>query len=224
MLKRAHGDKNLALRMYNAGLKPTAYNKPAVRAYADDVQGRQASYGGAGAATPNNPLGDTPSGNQAAWDRRRAALKLSEMTGMPASQILNQGIAKGDMVKIAPWAKFNAQNEATAAALKVQGIDAATKAGGMVPNGDAARANLDWRTTSANQRALDSSLASGQFQREGGATSLTANVPAAPVITIHAPITINGAHGPEDTANAVKSHLAGEVANVVNQNTTNVVR
>ncbi|MDR3449667.1 MAG: lytic transglycosylase domain-containing protein, partial [Alphaproteobacteria bacterium] len=231
MLKRAGGDPRKALAMYNAGTSPAAYNKPGPRGYADDVLSRQAAYANQkDAAHPATPGATGLPGaglpGQLTWQQHQYAEALAKRTGEPITQIVNQGVNKGDMAKLGPMMAMQSHNDATAAALKAQGINAMAANVGFVPNGAAARAGNDWRVAAANENAIRNGLDSGMFQRDGGATAMTSNIPSGMggAITINAPINISGVTDPQAAANHAVTALKSHFANAVNQNTTQVVR
>lgn len=214
-LKMAKGDMVKALSMYNVGTDARKFNLPRVKKYVSDVLG------------PNNPSATIGKTTQSATppalnvnDAQMYAQTRAKVEGKPVTQIVGQGDTVGDLERTKAYTLRMAQNAAIGAQAKVEGLENAPS-GSLIPNGTIARAAFAASATSADLLRVQRGQEANQFSRPGDATALTANVPQ---VTVNAPITINGAHNPEDTANAVKTHLAGEVANAVNQNTTNVVR
>ncbi len=210
-LKMYNGDERQALAAYNIGLNQQKQKLARVQQYATDVLSNRP--GSQSAATGEHQLN--------AQERLMVAQDRSKLLGKPVSQIVNQGDTQGDLYRIKAYQLRQAQVAQQVAQAKLEGITHAPP-GSLIPNGAIARASMEAKAASATVTRLTQSQDQNLYTRPGGATDLTKNVPQQ--ITISAPITIVGAHDAEATGKAVASHLNGEVANVVNQNTTNVVR
>lgn len=210
-LKMYNGDERQALAAYNIGLNQQKQKLPRVQEYATDVLSKRP--GSQAVAAGEHPLN--------AQERLMVAQDRSKLLGKPVTQIVNQGDSQGDLDRIKSYQLRQAQNAQTIAQAKLEGLTHAPE-GSLIPNGAIARASMEAKAASAQVTRLTQSQDQGLYARPGAATDLTKNVPQQMII--NAPITIQGSHDAEATGKAVAAHLNGEVANVVNQNTTNVVR
>lgn len=220
-LKMAKGDVRQALSMYNVGLNRQKWNLPAVKDYVNKIAGDPSAQEPISVIAPVQTT--KASAYQNANDRKLYAESLSRLTGEPASQILNQGVTEGDMSRINAYALRQAQNSYAVSVGKLQGLNFASQTPGtLIANGAIARASMEASATSADLLRVQRGQEANQFVVPGGATQMTANVPQN--VVLNAPITINGAEHPEAVAKAVVDHVNREVKNMVNQNTTQVVR
>ena len=217
------------LAAYNSGTNKSKWSNPGVQEYVGKALGTGSadSTSGQGGAEPTSFLASARNTSEmSANDRYRYAVLKAKAEGKPVSQIVNQGDTTGDAARMNPMLKLQATNAAQSASAQFSAKQAAAANGGLIANGDVERARMNAGVAANDLRVLQQGQSADLFAHAGAATALSANVPQmnGGDTHVHAPITVNGAIDPHAVAAQISGHLSGELSNMVNQNTTNVVR